>query len=50
MLDLVGDLALSGCDVIGRVIAHRSGHRLNAELARVLLQECEIVQPHRKSA
>ncbi len=31
-LDLVGDLALAGCDLIGHVIAHRSGHRLNSDL------------------
>ena len=33
-LDLVGDLTLSGCDLVGHFIAHRSGHRLNAELVR----------------
>ena len=37
MLDLVGDLALLGQDLVGQVIAHRSGHQLNAELARKLL-------------
>ena len=34
VLDLVGDLALAGCDVIGHIVAHRSGHRLNAEMVR----------------
>ena len=38
-LDLVGDLALAGCDVVGHIVAYRSGHRLNAELVRVLLTE-----------
>ena len=38
-LDLIGDLALSGCDLHGCFIAHRSGHRLNAELVRVLLSQ-----------
>lgn len=38
-LDLVGDLALAGCDLHGRVTAYRSGHRLNAELVRVLLEQ-----------
>ena len=42
-LDLVGDLALAGCDLVGHVVAHRSGHRLNAELVRVLLKEEEMV-------
>ncbi|MEO6811262.1 MAG: UDP-3-O-acyl-N-acetylglucosamine deacetylase [Isosphaeraceae bacterium] len=37
MLDLVGDLALAGTDLIGHVVAHRSGHQLNAELVRSLL-------------
>jgi UDP-3-O-acyl N-acetylglucosamine deacetylase len=36
-LDLIGDLALAGCDIIGHVVAYRSGHRLNAELVRQLL-------------
>ncbi len=38
-LDVVGDLALLGCDLVGRVTAFRSGHRLNAELVRALLQQ-----------
>ena len=42
-LDLVGDLSLAGCDLVGQFIAHRSGHRLNAELVRALLHEEEIV-------
>ena len=37
MLDLLGDLALVGMDLAGHVVAHRSGHSLNAELARKLL-------------
>jgi UDP-3-O-[3-hydroxymyristoyl] N-acetylglucosamine deacetylase len=36
ILDLVGDLALSGLDVAGHVVAYRSGHPLNVELARTL--------------
>jgi UDP-3-O-acyl-N-acetylglucosamine deacetylase len=49
-LDLVGDLALAGCDIVGRIIAYRSGHRLNAELARVLLAEGQRIEPRQKSA
>jgi UDP-3-O-acyl-N-acetylglucosamine deacetylase len=49
-LDLVGDLALTGCDVIGHIIAHRSGHRLNAELVRALLNEEEVIETWRRSA
>jgi UDP-3-O-acyl N-acetylglucosamine deacetylase len=49
-LDLVGDLALAGCDVVGKFVAHRSGHRLNAELVRALLAENQVVQQRRKTA
>ncbi|WP_435007217.1 3-hydroxyacyl-ACP dehydratase FabZ [Tundrisphaera lichenicola] len=37
-LDLLGDLALTGMDLAGHVVAHRSGHSLNAEMARELLR------------
>lgn len=49
-LDLVGDLALAGCQLVGQFTAFRSGHRLNAELVRVLLTEGQIVQGNRRSA
>jgi len=49
-LDLVGDLALAGCDLVGHFIAHRSGHRLNAELVRALLNEEEMIQSRHRSA
>jgi UDP-3-O-acyl-N-acetylglucosamine deacetylase len=49
-LDLVGDLALAGYDLSAQVIAHRSGHRLNAELVRVLLSEGQLKRPWRRSA
>jgi UDP-3-O-[3-hydroxymyristoyl] N-acetylglucosamine deacetylase len=39
LADMVGDLALAGCDLIGRFIAYRSGHRLNAELVRAIVAE-----------
>lgn len=35
-LDLLGDLALAGAPLIGRIIGVRSGHRLNRELVRAL--------------
>jgi UDP-3-O-acyl-N-acetylglucosamine deacetylase len=50
VLDLVGDLALAGCDLAGHVVAHRTGHRLNAELVKVLLGEGQLVEPRRRSA
>lgn len=49
-LDLVGDLSLAGCDLVGHFVAHRSGHRLNAELVRVLLKEGEMLGERRRSA
>src|SRR4029079_14092052 len=39
ILDVVGDLALTGCEVVGHVVAYRSGHRLHAELAKRLLEQ-----------
>ncbi|MCS7166581.1 MAG: UDP-3-O-acyl-N-acetylglucosamine deacetylase [Gemmatales bacterium] len=35
-LDLIGDLALVGCPLAGHIVAYRSGHRLNIQLARQL--------------
>jgi len=34
LLDCVGDFALLGCDLWGRVAAHRSGHSLNSRFIR----------------
>jgi UDP-3-O-acyl-N-acetylglucosamine deacetylase len=50
VLDVVGDLALSGCDIVGQIVAHKSGHRLNAEIVRMLLIEGERISARRKSA
>ena len=36
-LDMLGDFALTGCDILGKITAHRSGHKLNARMARQLL-------------
>ena len=38
ILDMVGDFALAGCDLAGSFAAYRSGHRLNADLVRAMLQ------------
>lgn len=40
-LDVLGDLALSGHDIVGTFYANRSGHRLNAQMVQLLLAECE---------
>ncbi|MBY0512725.1 MAG: UDP-3-O-acyl-N-acetylglucosamine deacetylase, partial [Gemmataceae bacterium] len=37
VLDLIGDLSLCGFDLAGHVVAYRSGHALNVELARRLV-------------
>jgi len=50
ILDMVGDLALAGCDLIGHFVAHRSGHRLNADIVRILLHEGERIEVRRKTA
>ncbi|MCX7381337.1 MAG: UDP-3-O-acyl-N-acetylglucosamine deacetylase [Alphaproteobacteria bacterium] len=39
MLDAVGDIALAGAPVIGRVTAHKSGHALNNRLLRALFAD-----------
>ncbi len=44
MLDVVGDLALTGCEVIGHVVAYRCGHQLHAELAKRLLEQAEVAR------
>jgi len=36
LLDLIGDLALVGGPIVGRVVARRSGHALNHALARAI--------------
>jgi UDP-3-O-acyl N-acetylglucosamine deacetylase len=49
-LDVLGDLALAPFDIVGRIIANRSGHHLNAELIRRLVSDCRVAQPLLKSA
>ncbi|MEZ6139999.1 MAG: UDP-3-O-acyl-N-acetylglucosamine deacetylase [Zavarzinella sp.] len=36
ILDIVGDLSLCGFDISGHVVAYRSGHPMNIELAKAL--------------
>ena len=50
ILDLVGDLALAGCDFQGYILAHRSGHRLNASLVRALQAGHALAFQQRDSA
>lgn len=44
LLDLVGDLALCGFDLAGHLVAYRSGHSLNAELALLLTERSQKSQ------
>ena len=36
IVDLIGDLSLVGCPIRGRIVAYKSGHSLNHQLARKL--------------
>jgi UDP-3-O-acyl N-acetylglucosamine deacetylase len=45
ILDVIGDLALTGCEIIGHVVGYRCGHALHAELARRLKEEFEVSRP-----
>lgn len=38
ILDIIGDLSLAGMPVIGHVVAHKSGHGMNALMVQKLLQ------------
>ncbi|MEM8944167.1 MAG: UDP-3-O-acyl-N-acetylglucosamine deacetylase, partial [Planctomycetota bacterium] len=49
-LDLVGDLALTGCEIVGRVKAYRSSHHLNAALASELVSRFAQAAPLKASA
>ena len=41
LLDVLGDLALAGCRIMGRVIATKPGHTINGRLCMKLLEEIE---------
>lgn len=42
ILDLVGDLALAGRPVLGHIVAHRAGHRMHAQLTRMIREACLV--------
>jgi len=48
IVDLIGDLSLLGAPIQGKIIAYKSGHRLNHRLARELLRQLEA--QHRRDA
>lgn len=41
VLDAIGDLYLIGAPLLGRYVAHKSGHGLNNRLIRALLERSE---------
>jgi len=44
-LDMVGDFALLGCDLVGTLESVRGGHTLNAECVRQLLEKTMLLDP-----
>lgn len=50
VLDMVGDLALVPCDLVGRFSALRTGHKHNAELLRALISASEASHRRRRCA
>ena len=50
ILDLIGDLSLLGADIRGHLVAYRSGHSLNVELARELHRRIEHVRTEQNAA
>ena len=49
ILDVIGDFALAGCDLIGQITAHRSGHQLNAYMVRTLLADGQPLAQRRSA-
>jgi UDP-3-O-acyl N-acetylglucosamine deacetylase len=50
LLDMVGDLSLAGCELVGHFCAYRSGHRLNAEMVRTLMSDSGALDSWRRCA
>ena len=50
LLDMVGDLSLAGCELVGDFCAYRSGHRLNAEMVRTLMSNAGCLESRRRCA
>ena len=49
-MDIVGDLALAGGDLAGHFVAYCSGHRLNAELVKLIRARCPVASGLRMTA
>ena len=41
VLDMIGDLTLTGRPIFGRLVAHKSGHELNHLMARKLVEQAD---------
>jgi len=50
ILDLIGDLALLGRSVCGTIYARKSGHALNHELVRKLMEQAQTEELARRSS
>ena len=44
VVDLIGDLMLTGSPILGRIVAYKSGHSLNWALARRLIQMAKRIE------
>jgi UDP-3-O-acyl N-acetylglucosamine deacetylase len=50
LMDMVGDLALADCQLVGRFTACRSGHLLNAEMVQAILEQTELEEERKRCA
>ena len=50
ILDIIGDLYLLGCPVLGKLVAYKPGHRLNYKLATEVYQRIQAGQPEVQAA
>ncbi len=50
VLDVIGDMALTGCAIAGQIVAYRSGHKLNAALVEALVTRFAGMPPLRATA
>ena len=39
VVDLIGDLRLAGCSIVGRIVAYKTGHYLNQKLVRKIVEQ-----------
>ncbi|MBM4103179.1 MAG: UDP-3-O-[3-hydroxymyristoyl] N-acetylglucosamine deacetylase [Planctomycetes bacterium] len=39
VVDLIGDLRLAGCSILGRIVAYKTGHSLNQKLVQKIVEQ-----------